>query len=98
MAGRYRENERGYAEFDYITFKYQPMVTRISLSRLMKMSWEIQRNKRSNRSKALTAAWTILSNEDVAVYYLTAKLNRNRPLAPKALNQISLFNPLNRKP
>ena len=64
------------------------------LSRLMKMSWEIQRSKRNTRSKALQAAWAIFSNEDVTVFYLTRKLNHNHPVKPKALNQFSLFNPV----
>ena len=64
------------------------------LSRLMKMSWEIQRNRRNTRSKALIAAWAIFSNEDVTVYYLTRKLNHQRPLKPKAQDQFSLFNPV----
>jgi hypothetical protein len=61
----------------------------------MKMSWEIQRNRRNTRSKALQAAWAIFSNEDVTVYYLVTKLNHHRPVKQKALNQISLFNPIN---
>lgn len=71
------------------------MVTKQVLSRLMKMSWEIQRNKHNSRSKALTAAWAILSNEDVTVFYLTKRLNHDKPVKPKALHQIALFNPVN---
>lgn len=62
------------------------------LSRLMKMSWEIQRNKRNTRSRSLQAAWAIFSNENVTVYYLIKKLNHDRPVTQKALNQITLFN------
>jgi hypothetical protein len=62
-----------------------------NLSRLMKMSWDIQRNKRSTRAKALCAAWAIFSNEDVTVFYLVTRLNHHRPVKPKALNQIGLF-------
>ena len=65
------------------------------LSRLMKMSWEIQRCRRNTRSKALTAAWAIITNEDVTVFYLTRKLNHHRPLKPKAQEQFSLFTPVN---
>ena len=65
------------------------------LSRLMKMSWDIQRSKHNSRSNALRAAWAIVTNEDVTIYYLTQKLNRNRPISGRALNQISLFNPAN---
>lgn len=61
------------------------------LSRLMKLSWEIQRNRRNTRSKALSAAWAILSNEDVTVYYITQKLNHYKPVKGTALNQMGLF-------
>jgi hypothetical protein len=62
------------------------------LSRLMKMSWEIQRSKCSTRSKSLAAAWALFSNEDIAVYYLVRRLSSNRPVNHKALNQFTLFN------
>jgi len=62
------------------------------LSRLMKMSWEIQKKKHSNRSRSLSAAWAITINEDVAVYYLIKRLGPNRHVNPKALSQLSLFN------
>lgn len=61
------------------------------LARLMKMSWEIQRKRNSSRSKALAAAWVILTNEDVTVYYLVTKLNHHKPIKQKALNQMALF-------
>jgi len=61
------------------------------LSRLMKMSWEIQRTKHSTRSKSLQSAWTIISNEDITVYYLTQKLNHFKPVKEKALNQMGLY-------
>lgn len=61
------------------------------LSRLMKLSWDIQRNRRNNRAKALSAAWAIFSNEDVTVFYLVTKLNHHKPLKPQALNQMALF-------
>lgn len=61
------------------------------LSRLMKMSWAIQKTKRSTRSKALQSAWAIFSNEDITIYYLTQKLNHHKPVKGKALNQMGLF-------
>ncbi len=70
------------------------MINTKFLSRLMKMSWEIQRSKRNSRSKALTAAWAILSNEDVTVFYLTKRLNHDRPVKAKTLGQMGLFNPV----
>ncbi len=39
----------------------------------MRLSWEIQRGKKSSRSKSLLVAWTILLNEDITVYYLIKK-------------------------
>ncbi len=67
------------------------MATNKRLSRLMKLSWDIQRTKRKTRSKALTAAWAILSNEDVTIHYLALRLNRNREVSKRALNQMSIF-------
>ena len=43
------------------------------LSYLMVLSWEIQRKKKSTRSKALQAAWAITLNEDITVYYLVKR-------------------------
>ena len=43
------------------------------LSRLMQMSWELQRRKHYNRSKALQAAWAICQNEDITIYYLVKR-------------------------
>jgi len=61
------------------------------LSRLMHISWAIQRSKHKSRSKALQAAWAIFSNEDVTVFYLIKKLNHHKPVKPQAQNQFSLF-------
>ena len=62
-----------------------------NLSRLMKVSWDIQKTKHRTRSKALMAAWAILSNEDVTVQYLTRKLNKQKPLPHHVEQQFSLF-------
>lgn len=43
------------------------------LSRLMTMSWEIQKSKKSSRAKALSAAWCIAQNSNIAVFYLVEK-------------------------
>jgi hypothetical protein len=61
------------------------------LSRLMKMSWDIQRTKSSSRSKSLQAAWVIFSNEDTTVHYLVQRLNHHRPLRKEIRNQMALF-------
>ena len=57
----------------------------------MHISWEIQRRKNKTRSKALMAAWAIFLNEQIAVEYLTRKLNRNKPLPEKVAGQFALF-------
>jgi len=66
-------------------------MTTKTLSRLMRMSWEIQRRRHTNRSKALTCAWVILQNDDVAVGYLRAK-HSTRNSKPAPIANYSLFN------
>jgi hypothetical protein len=61
------------------------------LSRLMKLSWDIQRQKRNDRSKALRAAWAILANEDITVYYLVQRYSARRSIHKDATNQMGLF-------
>ncbi len=63
----------------------------LKLSRLMKISWEIQQLRGVTRSKALAAAWAICNNEDVTVFYLTQKLNHYKPVKTQVQNQYSLF-------
>ena len=43
------------------------------LSRLMRISWEIQGKKKCSRSKSLQSAWAIVQNEDITIYYLVKK-------------------------
>lgn len=43
------------------------------LSRLMRLSWEIQRKKHCSRAKSLRAAWAITLNEDITIYYLVKR-------------------------
>jgi hypothetical protein len=38
----------------------------------------IQRKKKRSRAKALSAAWAILSNEDITVYHLVKKHSHER--------------------
>lgn len=61
------------------------------LSRLMRMSWEIQNIKHNTRSKALTAAWAIVGNEDITVHYLVRRLNHHKPVPERVTNQMGLF-------
>ncbi len=57
----------------------------------MRISWDIQRKKRSTRSKSLQAAWAIFSNEDITVQYLTRKLNHHKPVKQTKAGQFALF-------
>ena len=61
------------------------------LSRLMYMSWEIQRKKRYNRSRWLYSAWAIFLNEDIAVFHLVRKHGTERGNKQMNLNSLSLF-------
>lgn len=65
--------------------------TTTNLSRLMRISWDIQRNRNKTRSKSLQQAWAIFSNEDITIQYLTRKLNHNKPVPQKAAEQYGLF-------
>lgn len=72
------------------------MATHIEkLSRLMKLSWDIQKRRRSTRAKALEQAWAIVNNADVTVFYLAKKLNRFKDMnwkdEQKVREQYSLF-------
>ena len=67
------------------------MATNYRLSRLMKISWDIQKTKSKTRSKSLAAAWAIVSNEDITIRYLALRLNRNKEVKQRALNQMSIF-------
>ncbi|HSZ86992.1 MAG TPA: hypothetical protein VK787_13245 [Puia sp.] len=62
------------------------------LSRLMRMSWEIQRKKKISRSKSLFAAWAIFLNEDVTVFYLTKKHSHERYINKVQPQHLTLFN------
>jgi len=57
----------------------------------MRISWDIQKTKRRTRSKALQAAWAIFNNEEVAIHYLTRKLNHNKPIPTRTERQFALF-------
>ena len=68
------------------------MTTNIqTLSRLMKLSWDIQRQKNKTRGRALQAAWAILSNEDITIQYLVTRLNHHKPVKEKHLRQMAIF-------
>ncbi|HEX4373385.1 MAG TPA: hypothetical protein VHZ50_08805 [Puia sp.] len=62
------------------------------LSRLMRMSWEIQRKKKVSHSKSLFATWAIFLNEDITVFYLTKNHRHDRYINKVQPLHLTLFN------
>lgn len=62
------------------------------ISKLMYLSWEIQRRRKSNRSKSLVAAWAIFQNDDITVYHLVKKHSHERNSNKVQLDSLTLFN------
>lgn len=60
-------------------------------SRLMRLSWSIQKSKKYNRSKALFSAWVIFKNEDITVHYLTRRYSHERYYNKVNPNALTLF-------
>lgn len=60
-------------------------------SRLMRMSWQIQKRRGKNRSQSLLAAWAIYLNEDITVYHLAQKHAGGRS-AISNTGSLTLFN------
>ena len=58
----------------------------------MRMSWEIQRHRNSNRSKSLRSAWAIFLNEDITVYHLVRKHSPERYAKRVEAGHLTLFN------
>lgn len=61
-------------------------------SRLMRLSWEIQKKRNSNRSKSLFAAWSIFLNEDITVFYLLQKHSHEHYRNKVQSHHLTLFN------
>ncbi len=64
------------------------------LSYLMRLSWEIQRKKKSLRSKALTSAWAIVLNEDITIYYLVRRYSHEKNPNKTEPKNLALFSTL----
>jgi hypothetical protein len=62
------------------------------LSRLMRLSWEIQRTKKSSRSRSLLVAWAICLHEDITVYYLVKRHSSERNAHKVKTDNLALFN------
>ena len=61
------------------------------LSKLMYLSWEIQRKKHCIRSKALQSAWAITQNEDITIYYLVKRHGHEKYPNKVKPQDLSLF-------
>lgn len=61
------------------------------LENLMRLSWEVQRSKRFNRSRSLRSAWAIVLTEDITVFHLFRKHNGNRNTEKSTANELPLF-------
>lgn len=61
------------------------------LSRLMWLSWEIQKQKHHSRSKALQAAWAIYQNENITIWYLVKRHSHDRYPNKVQPQTLSLF-------
>ena len=59
----------------------------------MHLSWEIQRRKNCSRAKSLVAAWAILVNEDITIYYLVRRHSHSNDSYPNKTKEgeLSLF-------
>jgi hypothetical protein len=62
------------------------------LSKLMYLSWEIQKKKKCTRSKSLQSAWAITLNEDITVYYLVKKHSHTSYVNKVKPETVGLFN------
>lgn len=62
------------------------------LSKLMYLSWEIERKKHCTRSKALQSAWAITQNEDITIYYLVKKHSHENNRNKVKVQDLTLFN------
>lgn len=62
------------------------------LSKLMYLSWEIERKKHCTRSKALQSAWAITQNEDINIYYLFKRHSHEKYRNKVQPQELTLFN------
>ncbi|GGH70198.1 hypothetical protein HNQ91_002962 [Filimonas zeae] len=56
-------------------------MTSQNFNNVMALSWEIQRNKKYKRSRALLCAWAIYLNEDIMVFRLVRKHRHRQNIA-----------------
>ncbi len=61
------------------------------LSKLMRLSHEIQRKRKWNSSKSLQSAWAITLNEDITVYHLVRRYSQGRNHHEVKTTNLGLF-------
>jgi hypothetical protein len=61
------------------------------LSKLMRISWQIQYRRKSSRSKSLMAAWAIFLNDDIMVHHLVKKHSHERYANKVDASTLTLF-------
>ena len=66
-------------------------MAQLQRSRLMRLSWQIQKRRQSSRSKSLFAAWAIYLNEDITVYHLVKKHSHERYANKVEAANLTLF-------
>ena len=68
------------------------MKNQANKTRLMKLSHEIQKDKHVTRRKALTAAWAIVQNSNITVFYLVERYSNknNTHLNKKKASNLTL--------
>lgn len=62
------------------------------LAHLMRLSWEVQRAKKFDRSRSLRSAWAIMLTEEITVFHLVRKHRSERNPDKVNTNELSLFN------
>lgn len=65
---------------------------RTHFSRLMSLSWEVQKKRGCSRSKSLAAAWAIYQNEDITVFHLVRKHSHEHYRNKAQPETLTLFN------
>ena len=62
-----------------------------NLSALMRLSWAIQRKKKSNRSKALILAWLVYLHRDIITGYMVLRSAKQGKPNLKTAVSLKLF-------
>ena len=60
-------------------------------AKLMRLSWQIQRRRKSNRAKSLVSAWATYLNEDLTVFHLIRKHSHQHYENKIENNNLKLF-------